>query len=169
MDYKYIEQLIERYFQCETTLQEEQILKTFFAQNKEEMPQALRQYQPLFAAIQPTESLGKDFDERIMAMTEESLVVKARTVSLREQMRPLFRAAAVVAILFTLGNAMNLSIKQEQPQNDDINYAAYKDTYDDPSVAFDKMEDALELLSEGFSQVQKVDSMQQDSLYSKLR
>ncbi len=169
MDYKYIEQLIERYFQCETTLQEEQILKTFFAQNKEEMPQTLRQYQPLFAAIQPTESLGKDFDERIMAMTEENLVVKARTVSLREQMRPLFRAAAVVAILFTLGNAMNLSIKQEQPQNDDINYAAYKDTYDDPSVAFDKMEDALELLSEGFSQVQKVDSMQQDSLYSKLR
>ena len=29
MDYKYIEQLLDRYFRAETTLQEEQILKAF--------------------------------------------------------------------------------------------------------------------------------------------
>ena len=32
MDYKYIEQLLERYWTCETTLEEEQILHTFFLQ-----------------------------------------------------------------------------------------------------------------------------------------
>ena len=32
MDYKYIEQLLERYWACETTLEEEQILRAFFLQ-----------------------------------------------------------------------------------------------------------------------------------------
>ena len=30
MDYKYIEQLLERYWNCETSLEEEQILRSFF-------------------------------------------------------------------------------------------------------------------------------------------
>ena len=38
MDYRFIEQLIERYFACETSLQEEQILKTFFTQDVEQVP-----------------------------------------------------------------------------------------------------------------------------------
>ncbi len=169
MDYKYIEQLIERYFKCETTLQEEQILKAFFTQNEKEMPQTLRQYQNLFTAMQPTEVLGDDFDERILKQIEGEKVVKARVIGIREQLKPLFRAAAIVAIVLTLGNAMNLSLKQEQPQGDDINYAAYKDTYNDPSVAYDQMEDALQLISDGINQAQRSDSMQQDSLTHKLR
>ena len=32
MDYKYIEQLLERYWNAETTLEEENILRTFFCQ-----------------------------------------------------------------------------------------------------------------------------------------
>jgi len=36
MDYKYIEQLLERYWRCETSLQEEEILRLFFSQ--EEVP-----------------------------------------------------------------------------------------------------------------------------------
>ena len=31
MDYKYIEQLLERYWEAETSLQEETILRTFFS------------------------------------------------------------------------------------------------------------------------------------------
>ena len=46
MDYKYIEQLLERYWEGETTLQEESILRTFFSQP--EVPENLRKYQPLF-------------------------------------------------------------------------------------------------------------------------
>lgn len=33
MDYKYIEQLLERYWECETSLEEENILRTFFSQD----------------------------------------------------------------------------------------------------------------------------------------
>ena len=51
MDYKYIEQLLERYWQCETTLQEESILRTFFSQ--EDVPASLMQYKALFMTLMP--------------------------------------------------------------------------------------------------------------------
>jgi len=169
MDYRFIEQLIERYFACETSLQEEQILKTFFTQDVEQVPNELRPYIPVFAAMQPAETLGDDFDERILAQIGESQTVKARTISLAERFRPLLRAAAVVAVVLTLGNAMNLSIQSGQPQGDDINYAAYQDTFDDPSMAYDQVEDALQLVSDGFAHAQKADSIAMDSLYSELK
>ena len=107
MDYKYIEQLLERYFQCETTLKEEEILSAFFAQD--DVPVWLLQYKSLFNyAQQREEPLGEDFDNRILAMIdqpEQAKVVKARTISLTQHLMPLFKAAAIVAIILTLGNA----------------------------------------------------------------
>ena len=105
MDYKYIEQLLERYWEGETTLQEETILRTFFSQpDTQEIPEALRQYGDLFRCeLQKEEPLGEDFDARILEMTGEAPV--AKTVSLKSRLMPLFKAAAIVAIILTLGNA----------------------------------------------------------------
>ena len=169
MDYKYIEQLLQRYFQCETSLQEEQILKAFFAQDEQELPQNLAQYRPLFAAIEPQEQLGDDFDARLLALTQQPDTVKARTISLAERLQPLMRAAAIVAVVITLGTAIDRSLQGSGTSADEINYAAYKDTYDDPAMAYDQMKDALMLMSEGFSQAQKADSLSKDSLYSQLQ
>ena len=47
MDYKYIEQLLERYWNCETSLEEEQILRSFFHQK--EIPAHLLRYKAMFA------------------------------------------------------------------------------------------------------------------------
>ena len=47
MDYKYIQQLLERYWMCETTLEEEEILRTFFSQK--DIPAGLLRYKDLFA------------------------------------------------------------------------------------------------------------------------
>ncbi|MBR1933163.1 MAG: hypothetical protein IJ841_05705 [Prevotella sp.] len=168
MDYKYIEQLLERYFECETSLHEEQILRSFFAQDEQEVPAELRQYRPLFQALQQDDVLGDDFDERLLALTQEPKTVKARTISLSERLRPLFRAAAIVAVVLTLGNAINVSLQREQPASDEINYAAYKDTYDDPSMAYDQVEDALQLLSEGYNMAAMADSMAVDSILSRV-
>lgn len=106
MDYKYIEQLVERYWNCETTLEEEHILRTFFSQKN--VPVSLLQYKDLFCYEQSatkTETLGDDFDARILELVDEPEPVRARTISLTQKLRPLFKAAAVVAILLTLGNA----------------------------------------------------------------
>ena len=109
MDYKYINQLLERYWRCETSIEEEDILRAFFSQD--DIPADLRRYQPLFAyekSERKEDVLGEDFDERVLAMTEKPVVVKARVVSMRERMKPLFKAAAVIAIVLTLGNAVQV-------------------------------------------------------------
>ena len=101
MDYKYIEQLLERYWLCETTLQEEAILRSFFSQD--DVPAELLQYKALFT--QPKAELGDDFDARILAKVGQESESKAKIVTLTSRLMPLFRAAAVVAIILTIGNA----------------------------------------------------------------
>ena len=103
MDYKYIEQLLERYWQAETTLQEETILRSFFSQD--DVPADLLKYKPLFDCEQQREEpLGDDFDTRILEMTGEEKQT-AKVVTLTSRLMPLFKAAAIVAIILTLGNA----------------------------------------------------------------
>lgn len=168
MDYKYIEQLLDRYWQCETSLEEERILRAFFSQ--EDVPAGLMQYRDLFACRKEmlrTEVLGDDFDARILAMTEGSndssadagTIVKARTITMRRRLMPLFKAAATVAIIITLGNAAQLSFEDNGTAGEEINYAGYQDTFNDPEMAYDKVHNALELVSEGFSRAQQTDSV----------
>ena len=66
MDYKYIEQLIERYWDAETSRQEEQILRAFFSQD--EVPEHLARYQELFRyeASAAEEKVSTNFDARIL-------------------------------------------------------------------------------------------------------
>lgn len=162
MDYKYIEQLLDKYWRCETSIEEENILRAFFSQ--EIVPTAFAKYRDLFVCQQNDKHeqvLSDDFDEKILSMIEEPATPaeqpRRRTLLLR--LKPLFKAAAVVAIIVTLGNAAQLAIGPKNT-DDDINYASYKDTYKDPSVAYDKVESALELVSEGMSQAQNADSLQ---------
>lgn len=112
MDYKFIEQLVERYFEGQTTLQEEEILRIFFSQ--EELPAGMESVAALFAMEQTDrqmEMLSEDFDARMLEMTgketqeSKTLTVKAKTISFTQRLIPLFKAAAIVAIILTLGNA----------------------------------------------------------------
>lgn len=103
MDYKYIEQLMERYWNAETSTEEESILRSFFSQ--ENIPAEMKQWRSLFVADEP--KLSDDFDARILAMiNEEAQPVKAKEVKLTQRLIPLFKAAAVVAIILTLGGAL---------------------------------------------------------------
>ena len=107
MDYKYIEQLMERYWNAETTLEEESILRSFFRQ--ENIPAEMEPLRALFADEASSQQLGDDFDARILEMIgkeEAPKVVKAREVSLTRRMMPLFKAAADIAIILTIGGAL---------------------------------------------------------------
>lgn len=158
MDYKYIEQLLERYWQAETSIEEEEILRTFF--NQKDVPAELAKYRSVFAYEQQAkkeDTLGDDFDSKILSIIGEEEPVKARLIPIGQRLMPLFKAAAMVAIIVTLGNAAQRSFSTNEA-DDDINYANYKDTYQNPSEAYDKVENALQLVSEGISQVQSGDS-----------
>lgn len=149
MDYKYIEQLLERYWQCETTLEEENILRTFFSQ--ENIPVSLLRYKSLFSyelKAKSEEGLGNDFDQRILAMVDEQEPVKARVISLHQRLMPLFKAAAIVAIILTLGNAMQVPFHEDNRQP--TTNVAGLEKQEGPSMAVVKKDSA------------KTDSLQRD-------
>ena len=129
MDYKYIEQLIESYFACTTTLQEEQILRSFFSQ--EDVPAHLAQYADLFnyETAAKEDVLGEDFDERMMAQIASEEKPTARIVkmtthhtgrtflgALPQVLTPYFKAAAVVAMALTIGRAAEHAIGAQEAE-----------------------------------------------------
>lgn len=135
MDYKYIEQLLERYWSGETSLEEESILRAFFSQK--DIPADLLPYRDIFvyqAVSKSEEVLGSDFDDKILALIDEPEVVKARTITMRQRFAPMFKAAAVVAILLTLGNAIQVPFNEQQAQPE-MNMAEYATPQNGPSVA----------------------------------
>ena len=145
MDYKYIEQLLERYWQCATTLEEEQILRTFFSQK--DVPVVLLPYKDLFTYTETektNDTLGEDFDEQILSIINEPAPVKVRTIKFTQRLKPLFKAAAIVAIFLTLGNALQVAFQQQEPLGDG-------------QIA------ETDGITEGLPVAQQVDSMKQDS------
>ncbi len=136
MDYKYIEQLLERYWRCETSLQEEKILRMFFSQ--EDIPATLLPYRNLFVYEQNEKDmdiLGDDFDQRILGMVQKDEPVKARVITMRHRLMPLFKAAAVVAIFLTLGNAMQVAFSDDDAHQVSPSTAAVEHSQEGPSVA----------------------------------
>lgn len=147
MDYKYIEQLLERYWQCETSLEEENILRTFFSQK--DVPAEMLQYRSLFVYEQQSKAedmLDESFDERILAMIDEPKVVKAKHISLKHHLMPLGKAAAVVAIILTFGNAISVTL-------DSSNTAEQQ-----AMAEFESNSDTIQLLTSSGG-VYKIDSM----------
>ena len=132
MDYKYIEQILERYFNAETSLEEERILRAFFSQ--QDIPAEMEQWRALFT-VNEEEVLGDDFDNRILAMIEEESksqeekhMVKAREIKLSHRLMPLYKAAAVVAIILTLGGALQAPF--DNSWNSPEDYASYQQDID---------------------------------------
>lgn len=135
MDYKYIEQLLERFWNCETSVEEETILKTFFSQ--EDIPAELLKYKSLFAyAVEEPKAdvLGEDFDAKMETLIGENEPVKARVIPFRQRLLPLFKAAAVVAIILSLGNASQMAFYEEQ-NDDSAAVASMPKVQSGPSVA----------------------------------
>jgi hypothetical protein len=110
MDYRYIEQLLERYWAAETTLQEERILREFFS-DETQVPAHLKRYRSLFAGLHADSQtgLGDDFSERLLRRVEQP-TVEARRLTLVGWMKPLMKSAALIALLITVGTVTERSM-----------------------------------------------------------
>ena len=124
MNYTYIEQLLDRYWQGETTLEEERILKSFFEQN--DVPESLKPYADYFKFLANGDEihLSSDFDKRfddIMAEENSSDVhVKALKIPFRKRLMPFLQAAAAVAVTLTVGGAALKGLMSE----DELDYGS---------------------------------------------
>ena len=152
MDYKYIEQLVERYFACDTTELEEQILRKFFL--SDEMPEHLAAYKDLFRGLQEESNveLPADFDDRFRQKLPlakgKVLSLRGRIASLNKGMKPFYKAVASVALVITVGVTSSQYWSSQAPEPVEYNYASYHETYSDPKVACEKVADALKSLSD---------------------
>lgn len=123
MNYQYIEQLLDKYWDAETTLEEEQILKSFFQQDN--VPELLQPYKTLFCLSSEKATLSDDFDRRMeLLIADESKAekqTKAIVIPFSKRLMPLLKAAAVVAVTLTVGGAALKGMMQDNEGFNDFN------------------------------------------------
>lgn len=147
MDYniQHIEALLQKYWQGETSLNEEAALRRFFTEGS--VPAHLKAYQPVFAFFvdeQEKESPGSDFEKTLFNKIEERQKAEQRplrVVSRNRKLSPLLRIAASVVLILGLFFVARIYISSEQ------NKWAYEDTYKNPEEAYETVEEALLLVS----------------------
>lgn len=160
MDYKYIEQLLERYWAAETSVEEEHILQAFFAQR--EVPAHLAQWQPLFQTLaqEGEAELGADFDKRLMMRLQPR-----STWSVHHTLRRVYAVAATVAVFFLVGVGAHYVYKSTQPTIVwDYDPASYHDSYDNPEMALDESVEALRILQQQLHTIVNVDTTKVTSM-----
>jgi len=99
MDHKVTRQLLDKYFEGKTSLQEEaQLRQTFQA---EELPEDLQPFRPLFRYLQEEQSasLPENFDEQLMAQLDGPSTAGQGILRLLPPQGWLLRAAAVLALV----------------------------------------------------------------------
>ena len=110
-----IQNLLERYFNGETSLNEEATLRSYFLSSN--VAEELEAYKPLFVCYnqEKEEHLGSDFDLRMLSLIDQDEPVKARTISLHRRFMPIMRAAAVVVFVLLLGNTLQTVFNGNSP------------------------------------------------------
>lgn len=113
MDYKQIEQMLERYWRCETSLEEEVQLRDWFL--REDVPAHLVRYKVWFVYQDQQQNihLDEDFDRKVLDQIEVA-VVKAHRVSVWSRLVPLMKAAAVIAVMLSLGTVMRHTLLTDE-------------------------------------------------------
>ena len=142
MDYGRIEKLLEKYWSCETTVEEEEELRLFFTR-EEEMPEHLSRYTSLFV-FQRTErkvGLNDSFDERILRQIDRKQGGARMWLTLG------MRLAAVFVLFIGMGLLYRHMDRMQKPEP--------ADTYQNPAEALAQVEKTLMLVSDKMMQGQK--------------
>jgi low affinity Fe/Cu permease len=142
MDSKKIEELLQKYWDCETSLEEEKQLQEYF--RNENVPDQWKETATLFHYFeqQKNKSVNPQFDKTILSQLKKP---KGKVTNL---VQTSLKIAAGVAVLI----AAVFFVRQEIRKNDTI---AMEDTYDDPKKALEETKKALLMISKGFGSAEK--------------
>ena len=101
MNTKHIQQLLERYYDGETSLAEEQELRRYFARPPEQLPAELRPEAKLFRMLAAeTATPSADFDARLReALVQEAAATPRPALRVRSLTRRLMQIAAALVVL----------------------------------------------------------------------
>ncbi len=141
MDSKKLEQLLQKYWNCETSLEEEQMLRDYF--RNENVPKQEKETALLFQYFeqQKQQSVNEHFDKALLGQLKKP---KGKVTNL---VQTSLRIAAGIAVLV----AAVFFVRQEIRKNDTL---AMEDTYDDPQKALEETKKALMMISKGFGRAE---------------
>lgn len=139
MDSNRIQELLKRYWDCETSLEEEQQLREYF--KGKEIPEQLKETAALFQYFehQKKQELADSGFERDV-LKKVNAPKRGKVVSIAYNA---MRIAAGVAVLVTATYLVRNEIRKSTPQQ-------VADTYDDPKLAFEETKKALMMISKSF-------------------
>ncbi|MEP2668208.1 MAG: hypothetical protein ABJH04_04400 [Cyclobacteriaceae bacterium] len=143
MDSK-IEQLLEKYWKCETSLEEESELKAYFSEN--EVPESLKETAMLFQYFESQKKLEIrkiEFDQKVktgVTPVEKGKVIKMFFTTAK--------IAAGVLVLVAATYLVRQEIRKSYPEE-------VVDTYSDPQLAFEETKKALMMISKTFGKAKQ--------------
>ncbi len=144
MDSKQIEQLLEKYWSCETSLDEEQQLRDYFL--REDIPLQWKEAAELFRYFQHQKKdqlTGPAFDEEIIRKVQG-------TAPAGKMVKMLYNYGRIAAGLLVVV-AATYFVRQEIMKSYPPEVA---DTYTDPKLAFEETKRALMMIAKGFGKAQ---------------
>ena len=99
MEYKTILQLLDKYWEGNTSLSEEDMLRKYFSE--QEVADDLKAYQPLFQHFAQAKStqLSSDFDTKILQQIQQEEDDSQKEAKVRPMYSPMLRIAAGFAII----------------------------------------------------------------------
>ena len=162
MDSERLKMLLKKYWNCETSLQEEREIKGYFA--TEDSPASLTEIAALFRYYDlenKKELSGSSFDKEILELlqNESAGIKKTKQITMQPWLISLGKIAAALIIVLSV-----VFIVQQRTSNknsmDNMAIAFEKDTFDDPEQAYKETMEALMLISkhlnEGKKQTMKI-------------
>jgi hypothetical protein len=144
MDSNKIDALLQKYWNCETSLEEEQELRDYFKSGN--IPEQQKETAALFRyfELQKKKSLGDvSFDAKVLSKTGKA----GKGVFMKVAYNTMRIAAGVAVLLVAIWFIRN-EVRKDTPQ-------AMVDTYDDPKLALEETKKALLMISKGFGRAQK--------------
>ncbi len=145
MDLHDVERLLEKYWQTETTLEEEEKLRAFFATG--EVPAQLKGAADLFAFFQAekNKTLAQNFEGTVTKQLKTRQGGKlVSMIGFGNMARIAAGIAVVVAATFLIREEIRKNYSQEA-----------QDTYTDPQLAFEETKRALQMISNSFGKAKK--------------
>ncbi len=139
MDSENIDKLLEKYWNGETSLEEEEALKAHFRTSP--IPESLKETAALFRYFEERrqkELTDNSFDKQVLQKLRRP---KARTTTLLYNS---MRIAAGIVVLILAVWLVRLEVRRSTPPE-------FADTYSDPGKAFEETKKALMMISRSFS------------------
>lgn len=145
MDLHELDQLLEKYWKCETSLEEEQQLRTYFQSG--EIPQGKKAHAELFRyfELEKGKSLENNFENNVTKKLGERH--RGKIVSMAN-FGNIARIAAGIMVVVAATFFIREEIRKSYPKE-------LQDTYSDPKMAFEETKRALEMISNSFGVAKK--------------